>query len=31
MMETLFIPTENEFRKWIKEAIHEVLQNTFVK
>ena len=31
MMETLFIPTEAEFRKWIKEAIDECLQNTFVK
>ncbi len=24
-METLFIPTENDFRKWIKEAVMECL------
>ena len=26
-METLFIPTEADFRKWIKEAIKECLEN----
>ena len=25
-METLFIPTEKDFRKWIKEAIFEYLE-----
>lgn len=25
-METFFIPTENDFRRWIKEAISESLQ-----
>ena len=30
-METLFIPTENEFRKWIKEAINECLENSISK
>lgn len=25
-METLFIPTENDFRKWIKEAVKECLE-----
>ncbi len=27
-METFFIPTENDFRKWIKEAINECLENS---
>jgi len=26
-METLFIPTENDFKKWIKEAINECKEN----
>lgn len=26
-METLFIPNENDFKKWIKEAVHEYFQN----
>ena len=26
-METLFIPTENDFRRWVKEAVQEFLQN----
>lgn len=25
-METLYIPTENDFRRWIKEAVVESLQ-----
>lgn len=25
-METLFIPTENDFKKWVKEAVKEYLQ-----
>lgn len=25
-METFFIPTENDFRRWIKEAVNESLQ-----
>lgn len=28
-METLFIPTENEFRIWVKEAVKECLQEYF--
>ncbi len=27
-METLFIPTESDFRKWIKEAVMECLEGT---
>lgn len=27
-METLFIPTENDFKRWIKEAVKESLQDT---
>ena len=27
-METLYIPTENDFKKWIKEAVQECLQNS---
>ena len=26
-METLFIPNENDFKKWIKEAVQEYFQN----
>lgn len=26
-MESLFIPTENDFRKWIKDALKECLEN----
>jgi len=27
-MDTLFIPNENDFRRWIKEAVKECLENT---
>ena len=30
-MDTLFIPNENDFRKWIREAVKECLENTPVK
>jgi hypothetical protein len=30
-METFYIPTENDFRKWIKEAINECLENSLLK
>jgi hypothetical protein len=30
-MDTLFIPNENDFRKWIKDAVKECLENTPVK
>ncbi len=30
-METLFIPTENDFRRWIKEAINECLESATLK
>ena len=30
-MDTLFIPNENDFRKWIKEAMKECLENTLIK
>ena len=30
-METLLIPTENDFRRWIKEAITECLENVVLK
>ncbi len=30
-METLFIPTENDFRKWIKESINECIQSYLIK
>jgi len=30
-METLFIPTENDFRRWIKEAINECLESAVLK
>ena len=26
-METLFIPNENDFKKWVKEAVKECLQD----
>ena len=29
-METLFIPNENDFKKWIKEAVKEFFQETVV-
>jgi Helix-turn-helix domain len=30
-MDTLFIPNENDFRRWIKEALKESLENTPAK
>jgi predicted DNA-binding transcriptional regulator AlpA len=30
-METVFIPTENDIKKWIKEAISECLENGIAK
>lgn len=30
-METFFIPTENDFRRWIKEAVNENLQQMLSK
>jgi hypothetical protein len=30
-MDTLFIPNENDFRKWIREAVKECLENTPLK
>lgn len=27
-METLFIPSESEFKRWVKEAVQEYFQNT---
>jgi len=30
-MDTLFIPNENDFRRWIREAVKECLENTSVK
>jgi hypothetical protein len=27
-MDTLFIPNENDFRRWIREAVQECLENT---
>jgi hypothetical protein len=29
-METLFIPTENDFKKWVKEAVRECLSETLI-
>ena len=29
-METLYIPNENNFKRWIKEAIKEYFENTIV-
>lgn len=28
-METLFIPTENDFKKWVKDAVKEYMQEQF--
>jgi len=30
-MDTLFIPNENDFRRWIREAVRECLENTPLK
>jgi len=30
-MDALFIPTENDFRKWISDAVKECLENTAPK
>jgi hypothetical protein len=30
-MDALFIPNENDFRRWIREAVKECLENTPVK
>ncbi|WP_207511074.1 helix-turn-helix domain-containing protein [Longitalea luteola] len=30
-MDTLFIPNENDFRRWIKEAVKECLENSPIK
>jgi hypothetical protein len=30
-METFYIPTENDFRKWIKEAVQECLEENMTK
>ena len=30
-METLFIPNENDFKKWVKEAVKECLQDSLKK
>lgn len=30
-MDTLFIPNENDFRRWIREAVKECLENTSLK
>jgi hypothetical protein len=30
-MDTLFIPNENDFRRWIREAVKESLENTPIK
>ena len=30
-METFFIPTENDFRRWIKEAVKECLEDKLPK
>lgn len=30
-MDTLFIPNENDFRRWIREAVKECLENTIIK
>ena len=30
-MDTLFIPNENDFRRWIREALKECLENTPIK
>lgn len=30
-MDTLFIPNENDFRKWIRDAVNECLGNAVIK
>lgn len=30
-MDTLFIPNENDFRRWIREALKECLENLPIK
>jgi hypothetical protein len=30
-MDTLFIPNENDFRRWIKDAVKECLENKSIK
>lgn len=30
-MDALFIPNENDFRRWIREAVKECLENTPIK
>lgn len=30
-MDTLFIPTESDFRRWIRDAVKECLENASVK
>jgi len=30
-MDTLFIPNENDFRRWIREAVKECLENASIK
>lgn len=30
-MDTLFIPNENDFRRWIRDAVKECLENTSIK
>ena len=30
-MDTLFIPNENDFRRWIREAVKECLENASVR
>lgn len=30
-MDTFYIPNENDFRRWIKEAVKDCLENTSVK
>ena len=30
-MDTLFIPNENDFRRWIRDAVKECLENTPIK
>jgi len=30
-METLFIPNEDDFKRWIKEAVKEFFQNTTIR
>jgi hypothetical protein len=30
-MDTLFIPNENDFRRWIRDAVKDCLENTTIK